>query len=128
MFLLDTCTLLWLASDQAQLSVASREALAAGAGKLFVSAISAFEIGVKHNKGKLTLPSPPAVWFPKALKLHGIRQIAITPRIALRATALPPLHNDPMDRLIIATAQLRRLVLITPDEHISRYPGVTCLW
>jgi len=128
MFLLDTCTLLWLASDQGQLSDPAREAIAAGAGRLFVSAISAFEIGVKHNKGKLTLPSPPDIWFPKALKLHGLRRIAVTPRIALRATSLPPLHNDPMDRLIIATAQIRRLVLITPDAHISQYPNVTCLW
>jgi PIN domain nuclease of toxin-antitoxin system len=128
MFLLDTCTLLWLASDQSQLSGPAKEAIAGGAGKLFVSAISAFEIGVKHNKGKLVLPSPPAVWFPQALRLHGIRRVAITPRIALRATALPPLHNDPMDRLIIATAQVRRLVLLTPDQHIAKYPNLACLW
>jgi PIN domain nuclease of toxin-antitoxin system len=128
MFLLDTCTLLWLVSDQAQLSSPARDAIAGGAGKLFVSAISAFEIGVKHARGKLVLPSPPAVWFPRALRLHGIRRVVITPRVALRATALPPLHNDPMDRMIVATAQIRRLVLLTPDEPIRQYPDVSCLW
>ena len=128
MFLLDTCTLLWLTSDQTQLSSPAKEAIAGGAGKLFVSAISAFEIGIKHNKGKLELPIPPTRWFNRAMRLHGLRRIAITPRIALRATTLPPLHNDPMDRFIIATAQIRKLVLITPDEHISQYPNLACLW
>src|SRR5688572_30646705 len=98
MFLLDTCTLLWLVSDQSQLSDAARDSIAAGAGGLFVSAISAFEIGVKHEKGKLELPSPPSKWFPRALKLHGIKAVALTPRILLRSTSLPALHSDPMDR------------------------------
>ena len=128
MFLLDTCTLLWLASDQSRLSQASKQAIAGGAGKLFVSAISAFEIGVKHNKGKLVLPTPPAVWFARALRLHGLRRVVVTPRIALKATALPELHNDPMDRIIIATAQIRKMIILTPDEHIRQYPDVSCVW
>jgi PIN domain nuclease of toxin-antitoxin system len=128
MFLLDTCTLLWLASDQSMLSDPARKAIAAGAGRLFVSAISAFEIGVKHRKGKLVLPSAPGTWFPTALRLHGIRRVAITPRIALRATELPLLHNDPMDRMIVATAQVRKLAVITPDQHIRQYPELAVVW
>jgi PIN domain nuclease of toxin-antitoxin system len=128
MFLLDICALLWLASDQSKLSDKAKEAIFAGAGKLFVSAISAFEIGVKHNKGALVLPASPVVWFPQALRLHGIRKLAVTPRIALRATVLPMLHRDPMDRMLIATAQIRRLVLLTPDDLIRQYPDVSCLW
>src|SRR5438067_3346888 len=112
MFRRDTCTLLSLASDQSQLSVASKQAIAGGAGKLFVSAISAFEIGIKHKKGQLVLPTPPTVWFPRAMRLHGLRRIVITPRIALKATGLPELHKDPMDRIIIATAQIRRLIIL----------------
>lgn len=108
MFLLDTCTLLWLTSDQSQISPAAIQAIGAGAGALYVSAISAFEIGVKHQKGRLSLPLPPAKWFPKALRLHGLRRIVLTPSILLRATTLPAIHNDPMDRMIIATAQQKK--------------------
>lgn len=128
MFLLDTCTFLWLSADQSQLSAVAREAIAAGAGQLFVSAISAFEIGVKHAKGKLVLPLPPAVYFPRAVKLHGLRVATPTARLLLRSTLLPPLHNDPMDRIIVATAVVRRFTLITPDHLIRQYPDVQTLW
>ena len=128
MFLLDTCTLLWLASDTSQLSPVSRQAISASAGRLYVSAISAFEIGVKHTKGRIVLPAPPATWFRRALQLHGLRSIAVTYRVALRSTTLPPLHNDPMDRITIATAMLRRPTTLTPDHLIRQYPDVSIAW
>lgn len=128
MFLLDTCTLLWLASDQSQLSSTALNTIAAGAGKLYVSSISAFEVGVKHRKGHLTLPLPPEKWFPSALCLHGLKRVLLTPRILLRATSLPAIHNDPMDRIIIATALTKRLIIATPDEHIRQYGVVQTVW
>ena len=99
-----------------------------GAGRLFVSAISAFEIGVKHRKGKIIFPSDPGTWFRQALRLHGIRPIAVTHRVALVSTALPLLHNDPMDRIIVATARVRKLTVLTPDQHIRQYPEISSAW
>jgi len=59
MMLLDTCSLLWLAGDQARLSEQARSSIVSAGPGLALSAISAFEIAFKHRQGKLTLPIPP---------------------------------------------------------------------
>ena len=128
MILLDTCVLLWLALDQSHLSSTARQTLAAQAGRLWVSPITAFEIGQKHAAGKLELALPPARWFPRALELHGLREARFDAAIALAAAALPRLHNDPFDRLLIATALDQNFTLLTPDEKIRPYPGLASLW
>ncbi len=128
MLLLDTCTLLWLTSDQAKLSSAARQAIAAHRGQLYVSAITGFEIAQKVAKGKLVLSRPPAEWMELALQLHGLKSLALEMDSAIAAGALPALHADPFDRLLIAVAQAHRLTLLTPDPLIHQYPALTTLW
>lgn len=128
MILLDTCTLLWLASDPSRLSSSAREQIRGHADALFVSAISAFEIAVKQRKGALMLPLAPEPWFERVLEHHGIEEIPVTGQIASRAVALPPFHNDPCDRIIIATAVTQGLSIITPDEMIRSYGDARVLW
>ena len=128
MLLLDTCAVLWLADDQESLSARAREAIEESAAGLFVSAISAFEIAIKHRQGKLRLPLEPAEWYAEALETHGLSEIPVSGEIALRATALPPIHRDPCDRFIIATALTKDLAVVTPDRTIPQYPGVRVVW
>ncbi len=128
MLLLDTCTLLWLTSDQTKLSPVARQALSANTGQLYVSAISGFEIAQKMAKGKLVLPRPPTQWMEMALRLHGLKSLALEMESAVAAGALPALHADPFDRLLIAVAQTHRLTLLTPDPLIRQYPALTTLW
>jgi len=128
MVLLDTCTLLWLAGDPASLSERARAAITAEAGGLGVSAISAFEIAVKHRRGKLELPLPPDAWYAEAVSSFGLREIPVDGRCALTAAALPPIHNDPCDRFIIATAAIHGLPILTPDKTIARYDAVRTVW
>ncbi len=128
MLLLDTCTLLWLTSEQTKLSAAARQALSSHAGQLYVSAVSGFEIAQKVAKGKLLLPHPPAGWMELALRLHGLKGLALGMDSAVAAGALPPLHADPFDRLLVASAQVHRLTLLTPDPLIRQYPTLTTLW
>ena len=128
MILLDTCTLLWLASDPEKLSEEAKKMILKHADGLFVSAISAFEIGVKANMKIFALPSSPAKWFRDALEFHGISEIPISSDIAILSTQLPPLHRDPCDRILIATSKIHDLVLLTPDKLISQYPGVKVGW
>ena len=123
MILLDTCTLLWLASDQTRLSADAIRRFGEQAGFLFSSSISAFEIGLKQQKGRLGLPLPPEQYYLEALASHGVREIRVDGVIAVRATALPPLHADPCDRIIVATAQRHGLTLLTPDPFIRSYPS-----
>ena len=128
MLLLDTCTLLWLAGDKDKLSDTARSTIAQNAGKLFVSAISAFEIGVKFRKGKLGLPMNPDDWYAKAIELLGLKEIPVDGMTAIRSTMLPEVHWDPADRIIVATAQLRGMPVLTPDTRIASYPDTSTIW
>ena len=128
MILLDTCTLLWLVIEPAKLSLKAKTLLADPATIVWLSSISAFEIGQKHAKGKLELSLPPEPWLRSALKSHQLRLLELDLTSALAAAALPPHHNDPFDRLLIATAQHHQLTLLTPDPRIHLYPDVKLAW
>jgi PIN domain nuclease of toxin-antitoxin system len=128
MVLLDTCTLLWLVADPSKLSDRSKEVLSKEDEPLFVSAITAFEIGLKHRKGRLSLPMKADVWYEQALSFHGVGEIQVSGRIAARSTMLPDLHSDPCDRIIVATAQLQDLTVLTPDDYIKAYPDTRVVW
>jgi PIN domain nuclease of toxin-antitoxin system len=128
MLLLDTCTLLWLASAQSRLPSSAIELIRQHAGFLFVSSITAFEIGLAERKRRLSLPMPAERYYAIALKTHGVHEIAIDGVIAARSTALPALHADPADRMIVATAQLQDLAVLTPDSLIAAYPATRVVW
>lgn len=128
MLLLDTCTLLWLAADQAKLSRQATTLIVEHGDALFVSAISAFEIGVKHRRGGLVLPMPVSSWIHAVLDFHAVVEIPVDCRIAAASTELPPLHNDPCDRMIVATARVHNLTIVTPDPLITQYPDARVAW
>lgn len=126
--LLDTCILIWLVADQARLSPAVRTALASPGRPVFVSAVSAWEIAHKASKGKIGFNQPVSQWFAAMLKRYALRELPITATVAARSCELPPVHADPFDRLLVATAQTESLVLVTPDPYIPRYPDLKTLW
>lgn len=128
MVLLDTCTLLWLVMEPARLSATARATLTAHVGGLYVSAVTAFEIGQKHAAGKLELPFVPHEWFERACRAHGLSVLPLTPGQAFAAAALPSHHRDPFDRLLIGAALTRRFVLLTPDPLIHLYSEVNAAW
>src|SRR6185503_8888187 len=129
MYLLDTCTLLWLAGNaHQQLSKKAQEAITGFPGHLAISAISALEIGIKARLGKIGLQTDPRSWFTAAVEKHGLHEIPVNGNIAAASTMLPSLHKDPCDRVIIATAQVYLFTILTPDDLIAKYPGVATLW
>ncbi len=118
--LLDTCGLLWLVEGGDRLSAAAREQLEA-APALYVSAISAFEIGLKCRSGKLRLPVPPAEWFEAIVDHHGLGVLPLDWKVCVAATELPPIHRDPCDRFIIAAAKILRIPVVTRDPVFADY-------
>ncbi len=126
--LLDTCTLIWLTSDQDRLSPVAREAIDVNRENLFVCAVSAFELALKHTIGKLDLGLPPLEWYEAVLSHHGLVEIPIDGTCASLAGRLPLIHRDPCDRFLIAAAQVHNLPILTPDPWISRYPDVRVVW
>jgi PIN domain nuclease of toxin-antitoxin system len=118
--MLDTCALLWLAQGGGELSEAALQGIEA-APVVYVSAISGFEIGIKAQKGKLELPARPADWFVAVLEHHDIEVLPLVLEVCIRATELPAIHADPCDRMIIATAQMHHVPVVTTDPLFSQY-------
>jgi PIN domain nuclease of toxin-antitoxin system len=122
--ILDTCALLWLADDQDRLTPRQKKAIGTNRGSLFVSAITAFEIGLRHKKKRLGLPLAPEVWYERVLDLHGIRELPISGPVLLRAVSLPDIHSDPCDRFIIAAALEMGCPVVTADRTFRKYTGL----
>lgn len=123
--LLDTCALLWLARGSDRFSP-STAAEIRRAPLVYVSAITGFEIGVKHGAGKLKLPVPPRDWFAGIVEHHDLSVIPLDLEICIKATELPPVHRDPCDRFIIASAVVHGLPVVTGDPRFREY-GVDVL-
>jgi PIN domain nuclease of toxin-antitoxin system len=125
--LLDTCTFLWTIEGGGALSTVARQALIDPANEVYLSAVSDWEIVVKHALGKLSLPEPPERYVPAQRQLRGIERCPLDEEASLHLHRLPPIHRDPFDRMLICQALTGGLTLVTPDEFISRYP-VRTLW
>ncbi|MEA1972786.1 MAG: type II toxin-antitoxin system VapC family toxin [Candidatus Cloacimonadota bacterium] len=120
MIMLDTCALLWLASGGGKLSEAALEQIDS-VPAVCISAISAFEISLKYRQGKLELPVLPDEWFRVVLEHHDISVRSLDIDICIAANDLPPVHKDPCDRLIIATAKLHNFPVVTGDSRFEEY-------
>jgi PIN domain nuclease of toxin-antitoxin system len=126
--LLDTHTFVWMASDPDRLSKAATEAIQKFHGRLLLSAVSAWEIALLYKRGRLLLPVLPEVFIKKALARHDLRELPVDRQITLAAVALPDIHNDPFDRILIAEALERKCRIVTKDAIIPTYPGVSAIW
>jgi PIN domain nuclease of toxin-antitoxin system len=125
MVLLDTCAAIWL-FNQARLSQVSLMAIrtAAPSSGVFVSPISAWEIGLLARRPQQALSFQPSAlaWFDDLLALPGVRLVPLTHRAAIEASSLPGhFHRDPADRLLIATARELGVPLVTRDRRILEY-------
>jgi PIN domain nuclease of toxin-antitoxin system len=121
-YIFDTCLLLYLSRPDEPLAPAARQALQTTAGEFHVSAISAWEIGLLVSKGRINLTRGPIEWFRSFVDEREIRLLDVTPEIMVGSSFLPgPLHGDPADRIIIATAREHDLTIITRDRAILAY-------
>ena len=123
--ILDTCALLWLAACGKRLSRAALKEINE-APAVYVSAISGFEISLKVCHGKLELSHPVEKWFGQVVDHHGLTMLPLALDVCIAAGRLPPSHDDPFDRFIIATAKLNDLTVVTTDEQFEKY-GVTVI-
>jgi PIN domain nuclease of toxin-antitoxin system len=98
------------------------------APEAYVSTVSAWEIAIKADGGKLRLLEPPLQWFLGLIERYDLHEVTLDARTGCAAAALPPLHRDPFDRVIVALAHGHALTVLTSDENIERYPGITTLW
>jgi PIN domain nuclease of toxin-antitoxin system len=124
--LLDTCTVLWTARGDAAIPDRVRKLIAA-ADDVRVSAATAWEIAIKHTRGRLPLPAPIHVFLTALRARHGFVSVPIDEESALHVAKLPVLHADPFDRILVSQAIVHGLTIVTPDPLITQYPART-LW
>ncbi len=131
MIILDTHALVWWVGDPEKLSPGARKAIeeAAEQDRILVSSISAWEISLLVEKGRLELALSPQEWLEKCEALPFLDFVPVDNRIALLSTRLTGFpHRDPVDRIIIATAITLGASIVTKDEKIRAYPQVKTIW
>lgn len=125
--LLDTHVWLWMLSTPERLNEGVQEALANPDVELWLSVASAWEVAIKHARGKLPLPSTIEELLDVSVHRLDVRVMVIGLQHALEAARLPPHHNDPFDRLLIAQAKLEGMTLVSADALVQQYGG-RLLW
>jgi len=128
-YLLDTCTLLWFFGDESNLSEKATNVLHNPKASIFISAASLWEIAIKINNQRLKID------FDELLKEIDRMRFKILSVDAKFLKAIMridkksdfKIHKDPFDRLLVATAQVEGLTIVTPDKHIQGYEVYT-IW
>jgi PIN domain nuclease of toxin-antitoxin system len=125
-YLLDTSTFLWAATEPAKLSRRARRICESQREQLVVSVVSLWELMVKCGTGALRIASPDRT-LPDWTARLGARVLPVEAAHAYAVHTLPPIHQDPFDRLLVAQAMAEGLPLLTSDECIQQYPA-RCVW
>ena len=115
--LLDTHVLIWALENNPTLSDISRNSITNGSNLVFVSSISVWEIGIKKSQGKLDAPNN----LLEEIQEHRFTPLHVNLEHAQIAGALPNIHKDPFDRMLVAQAITEKLTLVTRDELIPKY-------
>ena len=130
MLLLDTCALLWLVQDPEQLSSAAREAIRKNARSLAFSPISFWEIAIKQSQGHLQFLRGVDLeeWQLEVISSYRLKELPLDASTLIDSARLPPIHKDPCDRMIIASALRHKASIVTADQIIPSYPKVKICW
>ena len=131
MIVLDTHTWIWFISNPEYLSSRAEKAVNAAVKdkSILISSISAWEIALLVQKKRLKLTLEVTDWIAKSESLPFIQFVPVTNSIAVKSVNLPiPLHPDPADRIIIATALSVGAPLVTKDKKLLGYSPIKTIW
>jgi PIN domain nuclease of toxin-antitoxin system len=117
-YLLDTHTAIFSMSQSKSLSATAKAAIASGSN--FLSVVSYWEVMVKSMKGTLDVGDP-RIWWQEALEQLAATALPLRPEHVAAVHGLPPIHKDPIDRVLIAQATVEGLSLVTADAEVARY-------
>jgi PIN domain nuclease of toxin-antitoxin system len=122
--LLDTCAVIWVANDE-PIGKEARSAIVAALMAdewIYVSPITAWEVGLLAARGRISLRMSPDKWFDRLLGAPGIRLAEMPPGVLIASSFLPGDDPaDPADRIIAATAREYDLRLVTRDRRLLAY-------
>lgn len=125
--LLDTHAFLWWNGHHMKLSARARRVIADTQNEILLSVASAWEIALKAQRGRLDLPLSAGRYVPERMAQDGFQPLDIQLSHVLEAAWLPPHHDDPFDRVLVAQAIAEGIPIITADEAIRLY-AVKTIW
>lgn len=129
MILLDTHALLWWALDPEQLSTTASEIVGSMEERGgYASSISVWELGIKVARGQLELPVTVDEFALRIQQGGVVDLLPVDTSTWLRTLSLGWSHRDPADRVIVATALLRGVPVLTKDRILHEFEGVDCVW
>lgn len=117
-YLLDTHVWFWYLDGSERLAPTLRSELGAAADALWLSPVSAWELGMLHARGRVRLEPDPRGWVTDALHAMPITEATLTMEVALRSHELDLGHRDPADHFLASTALVYGLTLVTADERL----------
>jgi PIN domain nuclease of toxin-antitoxin system len=120
--LVDTHLLLWTAGEPDRLPSAARTLIEDTENTLIFSAASIWEVSIKRGLGRNDFHVDPTV-LRRELAENGYAELSVTAQHAIAVNALPPIHKDPFDRMLVAQASVEGMTLLTADPLIAQYPG-----
>jgi PIN domain nuclease of toxin-antitoxin system len=129
--LLDTHAWIWFVNDPRRLSARARKATetAMASRSILISSISSWEVSMLVASGRLKLTMDVREWIAKCEALPFITFVPVDNAIFVRSVFLPgPLPADPADRIIIATALVQDLPIVTRDRKIRDYSAIQSIW
>jgi len=125
-YILDTHTAVWFLNNDKNLSQVARQIILDASNRRCISIASVWELAIKVNIGKLRFPGNSA-GFIRLAENNGFSIMPIEPSYLTIIESLPLIHRDPFDHILIATAIVEKMTIITVDENIARY-GVPHVW
>lgn len=125
-YLLDTHVILWIAENSPSLSETAKQAILNERHEKYVSIVSAWEVAIKLGTGKLYFEGGLPEFF-RIIDENGLILLGVEREYLHHLKELPFFHKDPFDRLLISTANIENLTLISIDENIPKY-DVSWLW
>ena len=120
--LLDTHLLIWAAGDESRLPPAARNLMEDRRNSLMFSVASLWEMAIKNGRGRPDFQVDLA-GLRRYLLADGYVEVPISSEHALAVEALPPIHKDPFDRLLVAQAIVEDVTLLTVDRDLAKYPA-----
>ena len=130
MILLDTHVWWWALNEPKKLSNKAYKFIKNNpSNQRSIASISMWEFAMLVSTGKVEIRIPPDQWLEQAVNKTGIAIFDLSPKVAAESCNLPgDFHKDPADRIIVATARINNISLITKDKKIIDYPYVNTIW
>ncbi len=120
--LLDTHIFLWFINGDKRLSDDMQQGIRDPDNEVYLSVVSLWEVVVKYQLGKLSLPEAPESYLPVQRQKHQIASLPLDETSVSQLAKLPFIHRDPFDRMLICQAMAHGLTIVTVDNLILAYP------